>query len=160
MVTITDKRTIESILMSRKIPNSLILEIVEYIKPEKLDNNIQDEIKEIYVFNMLHNLYKEFQNDLETYNNQRLTQTNTPSHIEPPYIPFMFEYLVDNNISYHLFTPYITMLENYKNRNNSNNDIIDYYIKSIRLVRSWTMNNTFYDDDDFYINEYDDASDI
>ena len=52
------------------------------------------------------------------------------------------------------------MLENYKNRNNSNNDIIDYYIKSIRLVRSWTMNNTFYDDDDFYINEYDDASDI
>lgn len=137
----------EKILKEKhNISNDILYNIYDYMKPTKLNENIQKEIKSTYVFNLLNNLKYEHENDIEEYE-------NSGDNIEP-YLPFSLEYLVDCCLDHSDFNYYIKQLENYKN----DIDTAKYFISVIKLVQSWEMNNRFYDDPDY--DDYYESSDV
>tara|TARA_X000000950_G_scaffold237800_1_gene289568 strand:+ start:315 stop:767 length:453 start_codon:yes stop_codon:yes gene_type:complete len=148
---------IEEILRRRKIPNEIQNLIIEYTKPKIMDEKIQEQIKCESVYQLFKRTYAIFEEDLEIYN-EELEEDGT---IEPPYLPMMFEYLVDC-LPHEEFKHYMKCLENCKTFN-SDIATIDYFITALKLVRNWEMHNNFYDDDEYYLNYsryYDDASDL
>ena len=148
---------VERILQRRRIPNEIQNLIIEYTKPKIMDEKIQEQIKCESVYQLFKRTYTIFEEDLEIYNEE----LEEDGIIEPPYLPMMFEYLVDC-MPHENFKHYMECLEKCKTFN-SDIATIDYFITALKIVRNWEMHNNFYDDDEYYLDYfdyYDDASDI
>lgn len=147
---------VEKILQKKKIPNEIQNHIFEYIIPKKMDEKLQQEIICDAVYRLFTRTYTIFEQDLEDYN-QELEEDGT---IEAPYLPMMFEYLVDC-MPHENFKHYMECLEKCKTFN-SDIATIDYFITALKIVRNWEMHNNFYDDEYYldYFDYYDDAGDI
>lgn len=149
------------------LPKELQLHTIEYLKPNKIEENMKNEIESEYVYRLFKRTYDEYVEDLNTYNEENDITENIKSIEDavPPYLPFMFEYLVDC-MPHENYKHYIKCLK----QNKKHPEEAAYFIKAIKLAMDWEQHNTFYDDDEYYLfeptnsimfnNHYDDASDI
>lgn len=147
------------------LPPELQLHTIDYLKPNKIAENMKNEIEMEYVYRLFKRTYDEFIEDLNTYNEEQ-DEGNIASIEEtvPPYLPFMFEYLVDC-MPHENYKHYMKCLK----QNKKHPKEAEYFIKAIKVAINWEQHNTFYDDDSSYSFEitddtnfhyYDDASDI
>ena len=148
---------VEKILREKKIPNEIQNHIIEYLIPKKMNENLQQEIICDAVYRLFSRTYTIFEEDLESYN-EELEEDETT---DPPYLPMMFEYLVDG-FPHENFKHFMECLEKCKSFK-SDIATVEYFITALKLVINWETHNNFYDDDEYYLNMYhyyDDAGDI
>ena len=144
------------------LPEDLQEMAIEYLKPNKIGKNMKNEIESEYVYRLFKRTYDEFVKDLNTYNEENSENIASIEESVPPYLPFMFEYLVDC-MPHENYKYYIDCLK----MNKKHPEEAEYFIKAIKLAMNWEQHNTFYDDDEYYLFEstnfddyYDDANDI
>ena len=135
--------------INKIIPNEITYLIVDYIRPDKLDINIQNEIKSEFVYRLFKQIYNEF---IEKENIM-----NENKNREFPLSPFIFEYLVDM-LPHEEYDNYIKCLKNHKNK-----DECYFYIEAIKNVKKWDEEKSFYtnfhendiyDDEEEYIRSH------
>lgn len=133
--------------INKIIPTDISCLIAEYIKPDKLDANIQNEIKSEFVYRLFKNQYDEFIGEVNEFNKKK---EKFGEGIEEPFTPFMFEYLIDC-MPHEDFNFYIECLKNHKEKTEC-----EYFIKVIETVIGWEQRNLYYDDGDYrdYINSH------
>ena len=127
--------------INKLLPDDILYSIIEYIKPEKLDNTLQDEIKSEFVFRLFTKKYKHYINNLD--NVKKGIQIKNIYHFE-----YNIMSLPSENYNF-----YIEQLKKHKNKEKSN-----YFIKAIKWVVGINQTRDFYDDE-FYNEEYYDYDD-
>ena len=130
------------------LPQELQLHTIAYLKPNKIEENMKNELESEYVYRLFKRTYDEFVEDLNTYNEEQSEAGNigTIEESVPPYLPFMFEYLVDC-MPHENYKHYIKCLR----QNKKHPEEAEYFIKAIKLAMNWEQHNTFYDDDEYYL---------
>ena len=163
--------------INKILPTEITYLIADYIRPDKLDDCLKNEIQSEFVYRLFKQTYNEFMEEVKIMNeNEKKNGGECIEYQEPPFTPFMFEYLVDC-LPHEEYNHYINCLKNHSDR-----DECDYFIKVIKTVIGWEQQNSFYDDEDYdedyvdyalshfqpifadhgpnYLYGYDDASDI
>ena len=129
--------------INRILPDEIMYSIAEYIKPDKLDNKLQDEIKSEFVFRLFTQHYKDYLNYMD-----KMKKINQLCHINH------FEHYI-MCLSPENYEFYIQQLKTHKNKEKSN-----YFIKAIKWVIGIEQQRGFYDDEDYdeyyYDEQYDD----
>ena len=122
--------------INKKIPDELLYLIVDYIRPDKLDNKIQEEIKSEFVFRLFMQNYNDYINDINKM--EKNNQPNSNYHFE-----YYVMCLPPENYEF-----YIQQLKNHRNKEKSN-----YFIEAIKYVIGLNQQRDFYDDEDYYNDE-------
>ena len=124
--------------INKILPDEILYLIVDYIKPDKLDDKIQSEIKTEFVFRLFTQNFKDYIIDVD-----EIEKNNKPKN------NYHFEYYVmclpPENYSF-----YIEQLKKHKNKEMSN-----YFIKAIEWVIGFDQQRGFYDDDNYDYNDED-----
>ncbi len=115
------------------LPDEILYSIAEYIKPDKLDDKIQDEIKSEFVFRLFTQYYNNFLNIMNEMEKGKKTNNNEN-----------FKYYI-LNLPLENYKFYIQQLKNYKNDKNEKK--INYFIKVIEWVNGLNQQIEFYDDE-------------
>lgn len=115
------------------LPDEVLFTIIEYIKPIKLDNRIQDEIKSEFVFRLFTQYYKDFLNNIDEIEKRN----QLDFHVNK------FEYYI-MSLPLEDYRFYIEQLKKHKNKKKCN-----YFIKIIERVIGINQQRDFYDDDEY-----------